>query len=247
MEVMSSTTLAQLPPFSGARKDFHTWWIRFVAYANMCKFLAALKIGREASMPSSDAVVIDITTDTGKMIAAGKERNRMATANLTTAFQTENLFGLVYKIMSTDWPGGLAHEIVVQLFNKYSPDRQISRDGLRYMLNGVLDAEDPSILFEQVRAIQNRYDSDAHRIDEEELISIVMAAAPEIYLSVITCKQRVKGNQMCLHDLEIVMYQLWRQSKGLIDQHTTEITLAAFEGHCYQYKQQGHKADACPN
>jgi hypothetical protein len=44
------------------------------------------------------------------------------------------------------------------------------------------------------------------------------------------------------------MYQLWRQSKGSIDQHTTEITLAAFEGHYYyQCKQIGHKADACPN
>jgi hypothetical protein len=51
---------------------------------------------------------------------------------------------------------------------------------------------------------------------------------------------------MCLHDLKIVMYQLWRQLEGLIEQHTTEITLAAFEGHCYLCKQQGHKADACP-
>jgi hypothetical protein len=83
--------------------------------------------------------------------------------------------------------------------------------------------------------------------EKEELIAVVMGAAPEKYISVITCEQRVKGNQMSLHDLEIVMNQLWRQSKGSIDQHTTEITLAAFEGHCYQCKQIGHKADACPN
>jgi hypothetical protein len=52
---------------------------------------------------------------------------------------------------------------------------------------------------------------------------------------------------MSLTDFEIVMYQLWRQSKGSIDQYTTDITLAGFEGYCYQCKQQGHKADACPN
>jgi hypothetical protein len=71
-------------------------------YANMCKFLAALKAGGEASMPSSDSAVIDLTTDAGKMISAAKERNSLAMANLTMAFETENLFGLIYKTMSTD-------------------------------------------------------------------------------------------------------------------------------------------------
>jgi hypothetical protein len=65
MEVTSNTKSVRLPSFSGARKDFHTWWIRFVAYANMCKFLAALKAGGELSMPSSDSVVINLTTDAG--------------------------------------------------------------------------------------------------------------------------------------------------------------------------------------
>jgi hypothetical protein len=106
-------------------------------------------------LPSSDLVVIDLTTDAGKMISAAKERNSLAMANLTMEFETENLFGLIYKTMSTDWPAGLAHEVVVQLFSKYSPDDRISRVELRSMLNGVSikDAEDPSILFEQVSAI----------------------------------------------------------------------------------------------
>jgi hypothetical protein len=122
----------------------------------MCKFLTALKNGGEASMPSSDAVVIDITTKAGKKIAAAKEINLLAMDNLTMALETENLFGIIYKTMSTDWPAGLAHEVVVQLFNKYSPDDRISRVELRSMLNGVSmrDAEDLSILFEQVSAIQ---------------------------------------------------------------------------------------------
>jgi hypothetical protein len=114
MEVTSSMKPVRLPPFSGARKDFHTWWIRVVAYADMCKFLAALKAGRESSMPSSDSVVINLTTGAGKMISAAKERNSLAMANLKMAFETENLFGLIYKTMSTDWPAGLAHEVVVQ-------------------------------------------------------------------------------------------------------------------------------------
>jgi hypothetical protein len=107
MEVTSNMKMAQLPSFSGAREDFHTWRIRLVAYANMCKFLAALKTDGEASMPSSDSVVINIATDTGKMVAAAKERSALAMANLTMAFKSENLFGLIYKTTSTDWPGGV--------------------------------------------------------------------------------------------------------------------------------------------
>jgi hypothetical protein len=145
MDSTPITKLVRMPSFSGLREDFQTWWIRFVAYANVCKFLGALKKGGEASMPSSDAVVIDIATEQGKMVAKAKERNSLAMANLTMAFETENLFGLIYKTMSTDWPGGLAHEVVVQLFNKYSsPDDRISRVELRTMLNGVSmrDTED---------------------------------------------------------------------------------------------------------
>jgi Na+-translocating ferredoxin:NAD+ oxidoreductase RnfC subunit len=123
----------------------------------MRKFLPVLKNGGEASMPSSDLVVIDITTEPGKMVAAAKERNTLAMANLTMAFETENLFGIIYKTMRTDWPAGLAHEVVAQLFNKYSPDDRISIVELRSMLNGVSmkDAEDPSTLVEQVSSIQN--------------------------------------------------------------------------------------------
>jgi hypothetical protein len=133
----------------------------------LCKFLAALKKGREASMPSTDAVVIDMTSDNGKKIAAAKERNALAMANLTMAFKTENLFGIIYKTVSTDWPAGLAHAVVVQLFNKYSPNDRISRVELRTMLKGVSmrDTKDPSILFEQVSAIQKRYDTVTQKID----------------------------------------------------------------------------------
>jgi hypothetical protein len=130
------------------------------------------------------------------MVAAAKERNLLAMANLTMVFQTENLFGLIYKTMSNDCSAGLAYEILVRIFKNYSPDNRISKVKLRSMVNGVSmkDAEDPSKLFEQLTAIQNRYDTVAHQIDKEGLIAVVLGAAPKEYLSVITCEQRVKGN-----------------------------------------------------
>jgi hypothetical protein len=52
---------------------------------------------------------------------------------------------------------------------------------------------------------------------------------------------------MSLEDLEIVMFQQLHQTKGSMDMQAAEIPLAGFEGYCHQCKQQGHKADACPN
>ncbi len=75
--------------------------------------------------------------------------------------------------MSKDWPAGLAHKVVVELFNKYyNPDDRIPRVELRAMLNGVSmkDAQDPSVPFEQISAIHNRYETATHQIDEEELV-----------------------------------------------------------------------------
>jgi hypothetical protein len=164
MEVSSHhAKLVQSPLFSGA-----IGWIRFLAYANMYKFLPALRIGEEASMPLSNSVVL-MDTDTGKIMAAAKDINSLAMSNLTMAFETKNLFGLICKTMSNDWPGGLAHEVVAQLFNKFSPDDRISRVELRTMLNrvSIKDTEDPSTLFEQVSSIKNPYNTAAHHIDEK--------------------------------------------------------------------------------
>jgi hypothetical protein len=67
--------------------------------------------------------------------------------------------------------------------------------------------EDPSKLFEQVSAIQNRYDTVTHMIDEEELIAVAVGTAPKAYISFITMEYRTKGKLMkTLKDLEAIMY-----------------------------------------
>jgi hypothetical protein len=99
-----------------------------------------------------------------------------------------------------------------------------------------------------VSAIQNRYlyNTVTHKIDEEELIAVVMDTAPKEYTSVITSgEQQAKGDKMTLKDLKAVMYQPWCQTNGLTEEQDTEMTEAGFEGYCYQCEEQDHKADAC--
>jgi hypothetical protein len=85
------------------------------------KFIAALQKGGESTMPQkSESEVIDETTSPGKEKAAAKQWNALlTTANLTMAFETKGLLGMIYKAMSNDWPAGLAYQVVV-LFSRNS-------------------------------------------------------------------------------------------------------------------------------
>ncbi len=123
----SSKKSARLPSFIGLRKDFQTWWIRFIAYAGAWKFQAVLRIGGESDLPPRESDVIDEMTSIGKLAAQAKQRNAVTMVNLTMTFETEGSLRMIYKSMNKDWPEGLAHEVVAQLFKKYSPENRISR------------------------------------------------------------------------------------------------------------------------
>jgi hypothetical protein len=151
MESASDAKSWRLPVFDGMYEKFQIWWVRFIAFATVFKFAEALKSGGESALIGlRDADMIDETTNDGKEQAAAKKRNAIAMANLTMAFTSETTMGLVWKAMSSDWPGGLAHLVVTSLFKKYQPQDTITRVELRQMLNGVKmkKGENPVTLFE---------------------------------------------------------------------------------------------------
>jgi hypothetical protein len=112
----------KLPTFDGERKNFHVWWMRFKAYATVYKFSAALKEGGEADLPKTEDDVLDETKSDEKRKADARKRNGVAMANFAMAFTTESLMGMIYKAVTTEYPGGLAHLVVQALFKKYEPD-----------------------------------------------------------------------------------------------------------------------------
>ena len=63
--------------------------------------------------------------------------NAIAIANLTTAFTSESLIGMIYQARTTKWPCGLAHMVVDALFKKYVPQDLVSKIELRRALNAV--------------------------------------------------------------------------------------------------------------
>ena len=148
-----------LPKFTGVHKDFQVWWTRFMAFASVYQFMQAIGESPEADLPISNAASIDKTTDEGKRQAGCKNRNNVAMANLTMAFGTQQLLGLIYKAQTTAWPGGLAHLVVQGLKKKYQPVDMVSMVEMRQAMNGVSmkKDDDPSTLFEQISGIDNRF------------------------------------------------------------------------------------------
>jgi hypothetical protein len=249
MEIASDKSV-RLPVFEGAHKDFQVWWTRFQAYATVHKFAAALKDGGEATLPKKEEDAIDETKDEGKLQAAAKKRNEVAMANLAMAFTTDGLMNLVYKAMTEDWPSGKAHLVVEALFKKYKPQDTVTRVEVRQMLNRVSMKrnDDPAVLFESLSKIENKYNTATRKLDEEDLIAVVLDKAPREYQAVLTSEQRFKGDKLTLADLNSAMNQHWRQIKGsgTSEDDGTEVTLSAFGGYCYKCKAKGHKASDCP-
>jgi len=116
----------KLPTFSGKLEDFQIWWTCFMAYAVVYKFKEALKQGGEDDLPTGKDDTIDETMDAGKKQALAKKMNVVAMANFSMGFTMEATMGILYRVMTPNWPSGLAYKVVEELKKKYQPQDTIS-------------------------------------------------------------------------------------------------------------------------
>jgi hypothetical protein len=76
--------------FDGSPKTFQLWWMRFVAFATVFKFVEAVnKDAPDSDLPTSEAQVLDASNAGDKQKIAAKNRNAVAMANLSMAFTSD--------------------------------------------------------------------------------------------------------------------------------------------------------------
>jgi hypothetical protein len=99
--------------------------------------------------------------------------------------------------------------------------------------------EDPRKLFNQLVSIQSAYNNAARKIDQDDLVAVVLEKAPEKYKSILTAEQRRNGANLALTDLNSCMHDLYRilrSEKKNKDTEDTEVSLTAttmqFHGKC---------------
>ena len=190
----------KLPTFDGKEGIFAMFWTRFKAYASMKGFLLAIQENAEADLPVDETTVLDPNDPVEAAQEKARKRNSLAVASFTMAFTTATLMMLVHWSCNADYPSGLGWQIVKGLFKRYRPSDNITHVELRMMLNCVTmrPNDDPLVLFEQLNKIQEAYASASLTCDENDLIAIVITAAPSKYQPVLAALQLEKGKKLKL-------------------------------------------------
>ena len=95
---------------------------------------------------------------------------------ITMAFVNDGIMGLVSKSVTREWHGGLSYLVVQGLMKKYQPTAIISKVEMRQQLNRIKmrKGTDPALLFEQFSSIEEQYLAPWDKIDEADLIAIVL-------------------------------------------------------------------------
>ena len=203
--------------FDGKDEDYMMWWVRFQAYAEVKMFASALQDGGEPSLPKKHDDVLDMATDAGKKSYAALKHNNVAMATMTMAFSTQGLMNLIAKAKDNKFPMGRAHLVAEALKDKYMPKDIVTKVELQMALNQISmkDNENPDVLFQRISAVENWFNTSTQKVDESDLIAVVLSCAPHKYQTVLTVEKRVKGSNLKMKDLNDAMKDLWRQSNPM--------------------------------
>jgi len=218
---MSSETndnkTVRVPTFNGDKEKFQAWWIRFKAYAKVAGFSTAITTDPEVDLPANQVEANSLTGSDAntKKKQAAVSRNDAAMANLTLAFTSDELLGMIITAQTSDWPDGLACDVIKDLFKKYKPedimslvDEKVELAKIRMSPN-----EEPKKLFDRIIAVETRFNTKTRQIGEAEKIAVVLSQAPKQYQGVLTseqCLRRGLGLDVTMKDLREVMDQHYR-------------------------------------
>jgi len=163
------------------------------------------------------------------------ERNDLAMAAFTMAFQTQKLMNMLNKDKTPEWECGKAYEVTKLLMKRYKQDVAINKAEMtKELINVKLsESDDPSELFEELYCIKNVYETKTNVVADKVLIPFVLSAAPTTYHAIIT-------SEITLDDLEDAMNDQWRLTpegkKGGNDEDDKEgeVALFAFSGACFK-------------
>ena len=154
----------KVPVFDGEEKNFQKWWLRFQAFATVKGFRVALDKPQSTDYyPNNyeDFLALDPNDADTKVMAKRLIQNNVAIAQLTLAFESEGLLNKVYACQDDNWPEGMAWKVIESLLEEYQPKDRISKVEMRRRLNKVKmgKKDNPKVLFEQLAAIENAFNS----------------------------------------------------------------------------------------
>ena len=223
----------------------------------MWKFILAVGQTEEPDLPESETAALNTDVNVAEKQNMAKKRNAIAFANLTAALDSPSLIGILMRAQTTEWPSGLACNVIKQLFEKYEPKDTVSLIDMNHLKQkiGLTNTQgNPQELFEQMAAIENQFKA---VIPEAENVAMPIEKLPVEYRSVLTAEMRKVGIGITSSHIESAAFQPWRAmyssfaSNPFIDNgiptmdNNKEVALAAFNGTCNRCGKRGHKEAEC--
>ena len=145
-----------LPTFLGGKKKYAIWWKKFTAYTTLKKFAGALDKNFDLQ---NDPENITSTDEEKKKYKANVVRNNLAVACPTMAFLSEEDMEYLEDSATTNYPNGIAKNVVVSLSDHYRPADRLSAVEAETEMRGVkLGAkENPESYFKRVAVVKSKY------------------------------------------------------------------------------------------
>ena len=183
------STSVKVPVFDGDEAKYQTWMIQFQAFARVKGFIAVL-VDAGITIKEEEVETLELqpkfgsgaagvrSADEEKQFRLGK-RNLLAMAHLTIAFSSEALLNKIPTAATADWPGGLAFMMMDVLKAQYAPQDQMAVVERTRKLNklGLARGENPSKLFEGIKAVDNQFNDLKHKLTEDDNIAVVLEKA----------------------------------------------------------------------
>jgi hypothetical protein len=180
METMGSEK-DRMPTFDGKKEKFETWKMRWEAFTIMENLSSDLGVNGDPDITAKHDDVIDVATTKVNAHMKANTVNMRAVAYYTMTMKSVRLMAFINKSKTVEWPGGLEWNFNQSMIKKYRPTHGVAQSEMCQRLNALSmkKNEDPETLFEQLAEIEAIYNGMGKTIDQDDMVTVVLTAAPK--------------------------------------------------------------------
>ena len=253
--------LSTPPKFKGEQGKFNIWWTQMYAFAGVVGFSAALKPTKLTNLPDEEHKEIDETVDDGKKAKRALNIHNMAMAMLSLSFDSEKLINIINKSRTKEWPGGLAHVVVSELFKLFKPQDLMARIEMRSALDKLKmkASQSPDSFYDEYVCVMAQYTDvdERDKLSEAEKIAWLQNKIHPQYLTTLVQEYRRLGDKYTIEAGIQAAQVLYRAAGGKVNgfnEASGEVSLFSGDKNekkrdviCFTCGEKGHKSFECPN
>jgi hypothetical protein len=251
---MDSTSLKQIPKFSGERKHFAVWLTKGTAVCALKGVSPELKPGCMDMLPANDAIPLDRKKPDELQFIMFKNAS-VVEMNLLTVMlcDTDATIMIIDSTKTEDWPNGLVWKLIEKLFAKFKPsDTFASAEQLEKLMKLTLKKkQDVEYLKSKIASLNTNYGC---QIGKDLKIVAIVKAGGSHYSDTICSKtkaiKRAGGNATSANLIQAMVecFRIYGKEDSDMSDSDYELirTRTSFNFDCNLCGKGRYKARGCP-